>query len=74
MGKWNSNSIYIFFFVSHDIEKQIRILLFVFRFRITLKTDDFAFGFLFSHHFEKRGFVWFVRVLLCTYDVVVSWK
>ena len=38
MGKWNSNSTSIFrFSFSHDIEKQIWILLFVFRFRLTLK-------------------------------------
>ena len=38
MGKWNSNSISIFrFSFWYDIEKQIWMLLFVFRFRLTFK-------------------------------------
>ena len=42
------------FSFSHDIEKQIWILLFVFRFRLTLKNGlNFVFCFSFSHHFEK---------------------
>ena len=41
------------FSFSHDIEKQIWILLFVFRFRLTLK-NGFELRISFSHLFEKR--------------------
>ena len=66
MEKWNSNSIYIFrFSFSHDSEKQLWILLFVFHFRLTLK-NGFEVRFSFSRNFEERKwfsffvFVWFV--------------
>ena len=49
--KWNFH-----FSFSHDIEKQIWVLLFVFRFRPTLKNgfELRIFRFSFSQHFEKR--------------------
>ena len=49
--KWNFH-----FLFSHDIEKQIWVLLFVFRFRPTLKNgfELRIFRFSFSQHFEKR--------------------
>ena len=46
---------HIHFSFSHDIEKQIWILLFVFRFRLTLKNGfELRISFSLSHHFEKR--------------------
>ena len=44
---------HLHFSFSHDIEKQIWILLFVFRFRLTLK-NGFELRISFSHLFEKR--------------------
>ena len=70
-GKWNSNAIYSFRF-RMTFEKQIWMLLFVFRFRITLKNGyEFYFSFFraktkfsFSHHFEKRIWISFLHCLL----------
>ena len=46
---------HLHFSFSHDIEKQIWILLFVFRFRLTLKNGfELRISFSFSLHFEKR--------------------
>ena len=47
------------FSFSHLFEKQIWILFFVFRFRITLK-NGFEFRFSFSNHFEKQIWISFV--------------
>ena len=68
------------FLFSHDIEKQIWILLFVFRFRLTLK-NAFELRFSFSHHFEKRIWIsFFVFTSLWKTDLnfvfvwLVIWK
>ena len=46
---------HLHFSFSHDIERQIWILLFVFRFRLTLKNRfELRISFSFPHHFEKR--------------------
>ena len=47
------------FSLSHHFEIRISILVFVFRFRITLK-NGFEFRFSFSHHFEKQIWISFV--------------
>ena len=59
------------FLFSHDIEKQIWILLFVFRFRLTLK-NAFELRFSFSHHFEKRIWISFLYGLLFEKQIWIS--
>ena len=79
--RWHGKSISIFrFSFSHDIEKQIWILLFVFRFRLTFK-NAFELRFSFLHHFEKRIWIsFFVFTSLWKTDLnfvfvwLVIWK
>ena len=58
------------FSFSHDIEKQIWILLFVFRFRLTLK-NGFELRISFPHLFKKR--IW-ISVFVSRFLITVTLK